>query len=103
MEKTAILLGIMVTALVSCKSSYIRIGDENANYIPYYLKVYEADSLFIVGDYERSYEILDSLFKKYEPINIDGYEEYLIYIASSIELNNIKKNRLRKKIKIFIC
>lgn len=98
-KKTAILLGIMVTALVSCKSSYIRIGDENANYIPYYLKVYEADSLFIVGDYERSYEILDSLFKKYEPINIDGYEEYLIYIASSIELNNIKKNRLRKRLK----
>jgi len=98
MEKTAILLGIMVTALVSCKSSYTRIGDENANYIPYYLKVYEADSLFIVGDYERSYEILDSLFKKYEPIEIQGYYEYSSYVFSAV-LSGKNKNlkKLAKK------
>lgn len=98
MKKTAILLGIMVTALASCKSSYTIIGDENANYIPYYLKVYEADSLFIVGDYERSYEILDSLFKKYEPIEIQGYYEYSSYVFSAV-LSGKNKNlkKLAKK------
>lgn len=39
------------------------------NYIPYYLKVYEADSLYWTGNYECSFEILDSLFKEYEPLN----------------------------------
>lgn len=94
MKKTVILLGIMLTALVSCKSSYTKIGDENANYIPYYLKVYEADSLFIVGDYERSYEILDSLFKKYEPVEMEGYYEYSSYVFSAVlsrKNKNLKK------------
>ena len=81
-QKTAIVFSTILLALVSCKSSYTRIGDENANYIPYYLKVYEADSLFIVGDYQRSYEILDSLFKKYEPLDIDIYYEYKTYLIS---------------------
>ncbi|HSD14690.1 MAG TPA: hypothetical protein VLB74_08585 [Flavobacterium sp.] len=50
------------------------------NYIPYYLKVYEADSLYITKNYQRSYAILDSLFQKYEPINMDVYYEYLTYL-----------------------
>ncbi|MGE4347451.1 MAG: hypothetical protein AB7D46_08560 [Flavobacteriaceae bacterium] len=80
--------------LVSCKSSYTKIGDKNANYIPYYLKVYEADSLFIVGNYQRSYEILDSLFKKYEPVEIQEYREYSNYVFSAVlsgNTQNIKK------------
>lgn len=68
--------------LISCKSSYTKIGDKDANYIPYYLKVYEADSLFIVGDYQRSYEILDSLFKKYESLDMKPYYEYKTYLIS---------------------
>ncbi len=46
--KAILLIIPLVLLCISCKSSYTRIGDKNANYIPYYLKVYEADSLFIV-------------------------------------------------------
>ncbi|WP_329805713.1 hypothetical protein [Flavobacterium facile] len=83
--------------LFSCKSNYTRIGNKNANYIPYYLKVYEADSLFLVNDYEGSYKILHKLFKKYEPINIQGYYEYGNYLASSVMIG--KTNNLNNKIK----
>lgn len=84
MQKLYFILIIIV--VVSCKSSYTKIGDKNANYIPYYLKVYEADSLFVVKNYSNSYEILDSLFKKFEPINLTETNEYLYYIKLSIKL-----------------
>lgn len=92
----AALVGVF--ALVSCKSSYTRIGEEDANYIPYYLKMYEADSLFIVGDYERSYEILDNLFKRYEPIEMQGYYEYSSYVFSAVlSGKNVNYKKLAKK------
>lgn len=90
MKKIVFLIIFIVLGFVSCKSSYTKIGDKNANYIPYYLKVYEADSLYLTGSFQSSYEILDSLFKKYEPINIDGYYEYEIYTASAVMSNNLK-------------
>lgn len=82
---------IFTLSLYSCKSNYTRIGDKNANYIPYYLKVYEADSLNLVGEYKRSNEILDSLFKKYEPINLSFYNEYYTYYKSKIILKDFDK------------
>lgn len=75
--------------LASCKSSFTKVGDKNANYIPYFSKMYEADSLYLVENYQRSYEILDSLFKKYEPIHYEN--EYLTYITCKIILNKSKK------------
>lgn len=92
-----LLFTCIFTTLLSCKSSYTHIGDKNANYIPYYLKVYEADSLFLVNNYEGSYEILDSLFKKYEPINMQGYYEYGNYLASAVMIGKTKN--LNSKIK----
>lgn len=77
--------------MFSCKSNYTRIGAKDANYIPYYLKVYEADSLNLVGEYKRSYEILDSLFKKYEPLNLRFYNEYFTYYRNKILLNDFDK------------
>ena len=73
--------------LISCKSNYTSVGSKNANYIPYYLKVYEADSLYLVGNYERSYHILDSLFDKFEPLNMTLYFEYESYVKTSVILN----------------
>lgn len=90
MKKLIVLL-TTITLLFSCKSNYTKIGGKNANYIPYYLKVYEADSLFIVNDFKGSYKILDSLFKKYEPVNLDIYEECLTYV--------LLKKKLKLKIK----
>lgn len=60
--------------------------EKEINYIPYYLKVYEADSLYIIGEYERSYTILDSLFKSYEPLDLPIYQEYVTYNKLKIVL-----------------
>jgi hypothetical protein len=90
MKKSFFLISIVTLTIISCKSSYTKIGDKNANYIPYYLKAYEADSLCLVGNYHRSYEILDSLFKKYEPANMDNVNEYSTYIACCVMTGNIE-------------
>jgi hypothetical protein len=90
MKKSFFLISIVTLTIISCKSSYTKIGDKNANYIPYYLKAYEADSLCLVGNYQRSYEILDSLFKKYEPANMDNVNEYSTYIACCVMTGNIE-------------
>jgi len=94
MKKKFLLLLFASLGLYSCKSNYTRIGDKNANYIPYYLKVYEADSLYLLKNYESSYRILDSLFKKYEPANTDRDHEYGRYLMSCVAVNdtiNLKK------------
>lgn len=76
----------------SCKSKYedLRLS-KKVNYIPYYLKMYEADSLYLVHNYKKSYKILDSLFEKFTPLNIEGYSEYHTYIRSAVGSNNFKK------------
>ena len=99
MRKTIVLIIIISTFVISCKSNYSRIGDKNANYIPYYLKVYEADSLYIVGNHKRSFEILDGLFKKYEPINMQMYYEVFNYMKLKVILN---KKTNRKELKSWI-
>lgn len=76
-------------SLLSCKSSYTKIGHKNANYIPYFQKMYEADSLLLTENYQRSYEILDSLFKKYEPVNSEN--EYFTYVTCKIVLDKSEK------------
>lgn len=94
-----VLLSIIV---ISCKSKIFQENktsllqeQKEVNYIPYYLKVYKADSLYLIGNYERSYQILDSLFKKYEPLNLEKYKEYETYLACSFVLN--KKDSLKYK------
>lgn len=88
MRNNFLIIVFLFLSLVSCKSNYTRIGDKNANYIPYYLKVYEADSLNLVGEYKRSNEILDSLFKKFEPVNLSFYNEYFTFYTNKIHLND---------------
>ncbi|MGH2666110.1 hypothetical protein [Flavobacterium sp.] len=91
---------ILIHSLFSCKTVKISnnsVAKKEINYIPYYLKVYEADSLFLTNNYQRSYEILDSLFQHYEPLNMEGYFEYSTYIASSVLTHHLKD--IDKKIK----
>jgi hypothetical protein len=91
MKKYNLLILILFTILFSCKSSYTHVGDKNANYIPYYLKVNEADSLHLVGNYKQSQHILDSLFKKFEPLRLSFYNEYFTYYRNKILLNDFDK------------
>ncbi|TGD56675.1 hypothetical protein [Flavobacterium humi] len=77
---------LFIISLTSCKTSKLDNNNSIAakvNYIPYYQKVYEADSLFLTENYERSYTILDSLFKIYEPLQLENVNEYSTYITCS--------------------
>lgn len=74
------------------------ISEKEVNYIPYYLKVYEADSLYLVGNYERSFKILDSLFQEFEPLNQEGIYEYETYLKTSFLTNNNKIDKLVRKL-----
>ncbi|UPT71848.1 MAG: hypothetical protein M0D53_05970 [Flavobacterium sp. JAD_PAG50586_2] len=92
MKKIIILLFLITIVIVSCKSQNQRelVGQpvkHDVNYIPYYLKVYEADSLYIIKEYSKSYSILDSLFKVYPPVNLNIYNEVLNYLQLKIILN----------------
>ena len=81
-----ILLGIGF--MFSCKVKNQEIFNKiDTNYIPYYLKVYEADSLYLIKNYGRSYSILDSLFKVYKPLNLEKYKEYETYISCAFALD----------------
>lgn len=95
--KFCILFSILLSIffLFSCKSINKETinSKKELNYIPYYLKVYEADSLFIVGNYKQSYNVLDSLFTQYEPLNMSVYSEYETYIANMVQLNSTQKIR----------
>jgi hypothetical protein len=66
------------------------IVEKKLDYIPYYLKMYEADSLYIVNNFDKSYKIMDSLFKIYKPINTKNYSEYTIYLGAAVMSGNIK-------------
>lgn len=93
MKKIIALLFLGFTMMISCKSKILERNvsineKKEVNYIPYYLKVNEADSLSLVGDYKKSHHILDSLFKKFEPLNLSFCNEYIIYLSNKIRLND---------------
>lgn len=86
---------IILFIIFSCISGYNKFSSEvleekEVNYVPYYLKVYEADSLYIIGKYEKSQKILDSLFKKFEPLNQETYSEYITYLRNKVLLNDFQ-------------
>lgn len=86
-----VMVGSSLILLFCCsgsKQAFLQEETKEVNYIPYYLKVYEADSLYWVGDYRHSFGILDSLFKKYEPINL--FDEINQYLVSGYEINEIE-------------
>lgn len=63
---------------------------DNKSYIPYFLKCYEADSLYFAKNYEKSFQILDSLFQEYEPKNSFTIYEYETYVKSSCQIGNFE-------------
>jgi hypothetical protein len=101
MKKSIVLLFLGFIVLISCKFKVIDkinsfVETKEVNYIPYYLKVYEADSLYLVKDYKNSYKILDSLFKEFKPLNTEQYKEYETYISCAFALR--KKINFRDSI-----
>lgn len=93
---------LIICCFASCKSAFYKqeVGIKNnneVNYIPYYLEMYKADSLFLAKNYMQSYKILDKLFKKYPPHNTEGYYEYSNYLASAV-MSRYNKNYKEKVI-----
>src|SRR5690606_36977217 len=84
-----VIVGSSLVAFFCCSGSKQIAVTDNAkmanevNYIPYYLKVYEADSLYLIGNYERSFEILDSLSKEYELLNPIVTKDLELYIKTA--------------------
>lgn len=82
---TYMIVGCALGLFFCCGGSKQLSSGENTevkkevNYIPYYLKVYEADSLYWTNNHNESYIILDSLFNQYKPINLlDEINQYLV-------------------------
>ena len=105
MNKKAKFLFVMVlTFLFSCKMKQLQennitvLQKKNVNYIPYYLKIYQADSLYLANNLEESYKILDSLFSQYEPLNTEKYKEFETYISCCYKLKkNVDLRKLFEK------
>lgn len=97
-----LLIAIFIMSL-SCKSKLANQNDKvipfknELNYIPYYLKMYKADSLFLTDNFADSYKILDSLFKIYPPIETDNYFEYSIYLNAAVMSGNL--DSINKKVR----
>lgn len=93
MKKTILLSFVIICFIVSCNSRKINPEttlakiQKETNYIPYFLKVYEADSLYLVNNYQKNYAVLDSLFKKFKPLNTEQYKEYETYISCAFALD----------------
>lgn len=74
------LLFLVFNSVFGQKDNYLSSG--------YYSEIYKADSLFIVGQYQKSFEILDSLFKEKKPVELPIYYEYRTYAKVAYLTNN---------------
>jgi len=85
-------VGSSLIAFLCCSGSrqVVAKPEKEVNYISYYLKTYEAKDLFEQGNYEKSFQILDSLFKRYEPLNQFMIYEYEIYLKSAYLSSNFQ-------------
>ncbi|SHI45436.1 hypothetical protein [Flavobacterium terrae] len=92
--RVLLLIGLVSFFSFKTKDVFNSSISRELNYIQYYLKVYQADSLYITKNYQKSYEILDKLFKDYEPINLPNYNELFNYYRLKLIL---KKDINRSK------
>ena len=95
--KKSVLIIFIGSMLFNCSFKKDELkSNEKINYIPYYLKVYEADSLFLIKKHKNSYQILDSIFEKYKPLNQTTIFEYETYVKLSF-LFDKKKSSMNAK------
>lgn len=90
MNKFHISITVLITLfLQSCNHT----NEKMINYIDigYYSTVYEADSLYLEKNYSKSFKLLDELFQKAEPQNMDIYYEYKTYVQSAYIVGDYDK------------
>ncbi len=96
---------IFTIILISCNSNKklnaisSKENQKEVNYIPYYLKIYEAKELYESKEYEKSYNLLDSLFRYYQPIETPTVYEMDIYCELSKKLKKYNNEILKSILK----
>jgi len=91
--KTNLLLILFTILFLSCSTrtkqqTSLKVNvKKEVNSIPYYLKIYEADSLYYIKNFKGTYLLLDKLFKEFKPLKITSIHEYSLYTKSGILLN----------------
>ncbi|WP_234110014.1 MULTISPECIES: hypothetical protein [Chryseobacterium] len=80
---------LILISVLSCKSKQLSENQKEVNYIPYYLEVYKADSLRIIGKNKEAFVKLDSLFKIYKPLN----QIYLYEMSNYVRLAELEKRK----------
>lgn len=77
-----IIFYFFILQIISCSSV------RNDNYIDYYPKVYEADSLMLFAKNNKlAFKKYKQIFKTYPPKNTEFYDEYENYIKLGFDLN----------------
>ena len=102
MKKIGLFIALIILA-ASCipKKSAVEIAPKKeADYIPYYLKMEEAKLLYAKKENRKCFELLDSLFNKYKPINTLFIDELEMYAELALEFN--KKDKLDQIVSILI-
>lgn len=66
---------------------------QEVNYVSsgYYSRAYLADSLFLIKDYQGSYEVLNTLFEETEPLDFSPYYEYRTYVKAACLLGETEQ------------
>lgn len=91
-------LALLITLLFvfSLNAQLINKENNKTDYIPYYLQVYKADSLYEVQQFEKSYTILNKLFSNYEPLN-QGTKFFLFEYEKYLKLKYLLKLKIKNK------
>ena len=97
--KLFFLLSILLCfTIIQCKTTSLK-KEKSKDYRKYWLKIYEADSLYLIGEYENSFNIMDSLFEIYEPTNTPPYYEYETYLkVGHLSKKDISKTKVKSLI-----
>ena len=103
MKKVLLLMFVGIGFLSSCKTNALKkdiVENKEVNYIPYYLKVYEAKNYYDSKEFEKSFNILDSLFQYYEPIETPTIYEMEIYCELAVKFK--KYSEIKKVLRVMI-
>jgi len=92
---TSYFIIILILFFVSCKTKIENNSKDsklyNQNYIPYYLNVEKAKFFYRNNEPDKCFELLDSLFTIYKPVNTFAFDELELYCELAIKKNNTSK------------
>lgn len=92
---TSYFIIILILFFVSCKTKIDNNSKDlkvyKQNYIPYYLKVEKSKSFYLNNEPDKCFELLDSLFNIYKPVNTFSFDELELYCELAVKNNKTDK------------